>query len=159
MLRSRRFMATSETRTVRLEIASRLELLETVQAVLTHLAGLMGFDEDATHYMSVALRESVVNAIKHGNRQDPREAVRLEFVLAPPLLTITVADQGQGFDVGKVADPLAEENLLKADGRGIFFMRSFMDEIRYEFPPTGGTQVSMVKRLGGPQSPWIHRAT
>jgi serine/threonine-protein kinase RsbW len=146
-------MPIPEARTVRLEIASRLELLETVQSVLTHLAELMGFDEDATHYMSVALRESVVNAIKHGSRNNPQARVALEFVLAPPALRITVTDHGPGFDLAKLADPLAEENLLKADGRGIFFMRSFMDELRYDFPPGGGTQVSMLKRLGGPATP------
>lgn len=146
-------MTTPGARTVRLDIASRFELLELVQTALTHAAGLVGFDEDATHYMSVALRESVVNAIKHGNRQDETKRVRIEFLLQPRALEITVADEGCGFDPGGVADPLADENLLKTDGRGIFFMRSFMDEVRYVFPSGGGTAVHMTKRLPALDAP------
>ena len=55
-------------------------------------------------------------------------------------------DQGQGFDPSTVADPLAPENLLRAYGRGIFFMRQFMDEVTHSFPVKGGTLVRMVKR-------------
>ena len=140
-------MAETEARVVKLEIASRFELLETVQTVLGHLAALAGFDEDAAHYMSVALRESVVNAMKHGNQLDENKHVTVEFQAQPRCLEISVSDEGAGFDLASVPDPLAEENLLKAHGRGIFFMRSFMDEIRYAFPPGGGTRVVMVKRL------------
>ena len=150
-------MTNDAARTVRLEIASRLDMLDMVQTVLTHLAALVGFDDEASHYMTVALRESVVNAIKHGNRNDESRRVTVDFVLDGPSLEVAVRDEGTGFDVAGVPDPVAEENLLKPDGRGIFFMRSFMDEIRYDFPPGGGTQVSMVKRLGGPASPHAPR--
>jgi serine/threonine-protein kinase RsbW len=137
----------AQTRTVKLDVASRFEMLDIVQAVLTHLAGHVGFDEEKAHYMSVAVRESVVNAIKHGNAQDPERRVRVEFTVADQALEVTVQDEGTGFDPEGVADPLQEENLLKADGRGMFFMRSFMDEVAYSFPPEGGTLVRMVKRL------------
>jgi serine/threonine-protein kinase RsbW len=143
---------TPETRTVRLDIASRFEMLEVVQTVLTHLAAVVGFDDDAVHYLSVALRESVVNAIKHGNKLDEEKRVRVVFTLGPRALEVAVRDEGRGFDPGRVADPLAEENLLKADGRGIFFMRSFMDDVTYSFPPEGGTVVHMRKRLSVPTS-------
>jgi serine/threonine-protein kinase RsbW len=137
----------TEARTVRLDVASRFDMLEVVQTVLFHLASLVGFDEDATHYLSVALRESVVNAIKHGNRLDPAKRVYLVFAFSPNTLEVEVRDEGTGFDPGVVADPLAPENLLKADGRGIFFMRSFMDDVSYTFPPGGGTVVRMRKTL------------
>jgi serine/threonine-protein kinase RsbW len=140
-------MKTPDTRTVKLDIASRFDMLDMVQVVLTHLSGIVGFGEDATHYMTVAVRESVVNAIKHGNRLDESKRVFLEFVIHPGALEVQVRDEGVGFDPDSVPSPLAEENLLKADGRGIFFMRSFMDEVSYSFPPKGGTQVKMVKRL------------
>ena len=136
----------TQTRTVKLDVASRFEMLDIVQSVLTHLAGHVGFDEEKAHYMSVAVRESVVNAIKHGNAQDPERRVKVEFTIADEALEVTVQDQGKGFDPGRVADPLQEENLLKADGRGMFFMRSFMDEVAYSFPPEGGTLVRMVKK-------------
>jgi serine/threonine-protein kinase RsbW len=140
-------MKTPQARTVKLEIASRFEMLEMVQTVLAHLSGLIGFDEDQSHYLSVAVRESVVNAIKHGNRLDESKRVGVDFVLHPRAIEVMIRDEGSGFDPDSVPNPVAEENLLKADGRGIFFMRSFMDEVRYSFPAKGGTVVKMIKRL------------
>jgi serine/threonine-protein kinase RsbW len=139
-------MKTSQSRTVKLDIASRFEMLDMVQTVLVHLAGLIGFEEDATHYMSVAVRESVVNAIKHGNQLDETKRVAVAFTIHDAALEVEVQDQGLGFDPGSVPDPVAEENLLKAYGRGIFFMRSFMDEVSFSFLPRGGTVVRMVKK-------------
>jgi serine/threonine-protein kinase RsbW len=137
----------SEARTVRLEIASRFEMLEVVQTVLSSMSTLAGFDEDAAHYLSVAVRESVVNAIKHGNKLDAGKRVHVSFTLGPTALEMEVRDEGAGFKPDDVQDPLAPENLLKADGRGIFFMRQFMDEVRYAFPSGGGTVVHMRKAL------------
>jgi serine/threonine-protein kinase RsbW len=140
-------MKAATPRTVKLDIASRLEMLDMVQTVLHHLSVLIGFQEDDVHFMTVAVRESVVNAIKHGNRMDESKRVGLSFVLHSGLLEVSVTDEGAGFDPSAVASPIAEENLLKADGRGIFFMRSFMDSVDYSFPKDGGTVVSMTKKL------------
>ena len=140
-------MKTTHAQTVTVDIASRLEMLEMVQTVLTHLSTLVGFDEDAAHYMSVAVRESVVNAMKHGNKSDEAKRVAIDFTIHADGLEIQVKDEGAGFDPALVPNPVAEENLLKAYGRGIFFMRSFMDEVAYSFPSRGGTVVRMVKRL------------
>ena len=140
-------MKTPGLRTVKLDIASRFDMLEMVQTVLTRAAEVAGFDDDASHYLSVAVRESVVNAIKHGNKGDETKRVAIVLTSQANALEVRVQDQGQGFDPAAVPDPLAEENLLKADGRGIFFMRQFMDEVSYSFPPRGGTVVKMVKRV------------
>jgi serine/threonine-protein kinase RsbW len=140
-------MKNADAQTVHVEIASRIEMLDTVQAILAHLSALVSFDDDARHYMSVAVRESVLNAIKHGNKLDESKRVKVEFVLHPRGLEVEVQDEGPGFDPSAVHDPVAEENLLKAYGRGIFFMRSFMDEVAYSFPPGGGTRVTMRKKL------------
>jgi serine/threonine-protein kinase RsbW len=140
-------MKRTPPRTVRIDIASRFEMLEMVQTVLSHVTGLLHLDDDAAHYVSVAIRESVVNAIKHGNRGDAGKRVAIEFLLHPGALEVTVQDEGTGFDPATVPSPLAEENLLKAGGRGIFFMRSFMDEVSYAFPSRGGTVVRMLKKL------------
>jgi serine/threonine-protein kinase RsbW len=140
-------MTPPDFRTVKLDIASRFEMLDVVQSVLTQLTGIVGFEEEAAHYLSVALRECVVNAIKHGNARDESKRVQVEFTLHPKALEIEVRDQGAGFDPGAVPDPVAPENLLKTDGRGIFFMKQFVDELDYGFPKKGGTVVKMVKRL------------
>ena len=132
---------------VTLDLASRFDVLEMVQAVLHHVAQLVEMDDDAAHDVGVALRESVVNAIKHGNRCEEHRRVQVEFLVGTGALEVRVTDEGRGFDPAGVADPVAPENLLKPDGRGIFFMRSFMDEVSYSFPAKGGTIVSMVKRL------------
>lgn len=121
-------------------------MLEMVQSALSHVSGELGFDEDAGHYVSVAVRESLVNAIRHGNRMDESRRVAVEFVLHADRLEVTVQDEGDGFDPDSLPDPTAEENILKASGRGIFFMRSFMDDVRYAFPAKGGTLVTMVKK-------------
>jgi len=137
--------------TVRLQIHSKFEMLDFVQAVSDRMAQLGGLDEDAVHWIGVAVRESVINAIKHGNREDVQKLVTVEFTFAPaaaPLeLVVRVLDQGAGFDPQGIADPLAPENLLKASGRGIFFMRSFMDDVTLKRASEGGMEVRMVKKL------------
>jgi serine/threonine-protein kinase RsbW len=137
----------SDDRTVTLDIASRFEMLDVVQTVLAQCCALVGFDDEAVHYMSVAVRESVVNAIKHGNKQDEAKRVHVQFTIHDRALEVQVGDQGPGFDPAGVPDPLAPENLLKAYGRGIFFMRQFMDEVSHSFPAKGGTVVRMLKRV------------
>jgi serine/threonine-protein kinase RsbW len=136
-----------DSRTVKLEIASRFEMLDVVQTVLLHVCTIVGFDGEASHHLNVAVRESVVNAIKHGNKQDEAKRVDIQFTLRDGSLEVQVRDQGKGFRPDAVPDPLSPENLLKAFGRGIFFMRQFMDEVTYSFPPQGGTVVRMLKKL------------
>ena len=89
--------------------------------------------------MSVAIRESVTNAVRHGNKMDPSKRVTVRFELNGLEFLVYVEDQGEGFDSEKLPDPLAEENLLRANGRGIFFMKNFMDEVIYNFPRDRGT--------------------
>jgi serine/threonine-protein kinase RsbW len=137
--------------TVRLQIHSNFELLDFVQVVSDRMGQLAGLDEDAVHWIGVAVRESVINAIKHGNRGDYGKIVTVEFVVAPSKdpseLVVRVLDQGEGFDPEEVADPLAPENILKSSGRGIFFMRNFMDDVTLKRAAEGGMEVRMVKKL------------
>ncbi len=137
----------SDDRTVKLDFSSRFEMLDVVQSVLVQVCQIVGFDEESVHYMSVAVRESVVNAIKHGNRQDMEKRVFVRFTIRHGALELEVRDEGKGFDPSQLPDPLAPENLLKAYGRGIFFMRQFMDEVTHSFPPRGGTVVRLLKRV------------
>ena len=132
---------------VRLEFTSAFEMLDFVQVVSDHVAQTLGLDDDTQHYVGVAIRECVINAIKHGNRSDSRKHVFVEFSAVDSVLTIRVRDQGEGFDPDTLADPLAPENLLKASGRGIFLIRSFMDDVQLRNAPEGGMEVRMIKRL------------
>jgi serine/threonine-protein kinase RsbW len=137
--------------TVKLQVPSNFDTLDFVQMVCDRMANLGGLDEDAVHWIGVAVRESVINAIKHGNREHPDKLVTVEFtfapVTAPSELVVRVLDQGEGFEPQEIADPLAPENLLKASGRGIFFMRSFMDDVTLRRGDEGGMEVRMVKKL------------
>jgi serine/threonine-protein kinase RsbW len=139
---------------LRLRIRSVFEMLDFVQVVSDHVAHLAGLDEDSVHWIGVAVRESVINAMKHGNRQDQTKLVEVEFAFvpasAPAELVVSVTDQGEGFDPEAVADPLAPENMLKSSGRGIFFMRSFMDDVVLRRRPEGGMEVRLVKKLPAP---------
>ena len=124
-------------------------MLDFVQVVSDHVSRSVGLDDDASHWVGVAIRESVINAIKHGNRNDATKRVFVEFETAsagPPELAIRIRDQGEGFDPETLADPLAPENLLKSSGRGIFLIRNFMDDVRLQRAPEGGMEVRMIKR-------------
>ena len=136
---------------VRLEFTSAFEMLDFVQVVSDHVGRSIGLDEDGVHWVGVAIRESVINAIKHGNRYDASKHVFIEFetssALEPRELRIRVRDQGEGFDPTEIADPLAPENLLKSSGRGIFLIRSFMDDVRLDRAPEGGMEIRMTKRV------------
>ena len=137
--------------TVTLQIHSNFDMLDFVQVVSDRIGQMAGMDDDTIHWIGVAVRESVINAIKHGNREDYFKLVTVEFAFLPPSkpgeLIVRVLDQGEGFDPEEIADPLAPENLLKSSGRGIFFMRSFMDDVTLRRASEGGMEVRMVKKL------------
>jgi serine/threonine-protein kinase RsbW len=137
--------------TVRLQIHSNFDMVDFVQVVSDRVGQLAGMDEDTVHWIGVAVRESVINAIKHGNREDSGKLVTVEFAFEPVSnpceLIVRVVDEGEGFDPQEVADPLAPENILKSSGRGIFFMRNFMDDVKLRRGDGGGMEVRMVKKL------------
>jgi serine/threonine-protein kinase RsbW len=138
---------TNGHKTIRLEFGSAFEMLDIVQIMSDHIGRSLGLDDDSLHWVGVAVRESVINAIKHGNRHDVSKHVIVEFVTDAGEMTVSIRDQGEGFDPDKLADPLAPENMLKASGRGIFLMRNFMDDVSLSRAPEGGMEVRMVKRI------------
>ena len=141
-------MPTPNGQLVHLEFTSAFEMLDFVQVVTEHMGRSVGLDDDARHWVSVAIRESVINAIKHGNRNDVTKHVfvDLETPHGQPQLNIRVRDEGEGFEPEEVADPLAPENLLKSSGRGIFLIRNFMDNVVLQRAPEGGMEIRMTKR-------------
>ena len=136
---------------VHLDFHSTYEMLDFVQVASDHLGRLAGLDEEALHWVGVAVRESVINAIKHGNGGDEHKQVHVEFTPLdagrPSGIVIRVRDEGPGFDPETISDPLAPEDLLKASGRGIFLIRSFMDDVQLRKLPEGGMEIRMTKRV------------
>ena len=136
--------------TVQLDFCNALDMLDLVQGVCDHLGKLVGFDEDSVHWVGVAVRESVINAIKHGNAGDESKRVQVEFTYSVDNpsdgLEILVRDEGTGFDPANLPDPVASENLLKTSGRGVFLMRKFMDKVKWCSLPEGGMEVRLSKR-------------
>lgn len=130
-----------------LTIGSRFENIELVQMTVDEALSERTVAEDVRHWIGLAVREAVANAIKHGNRLNPEKRVEVDVALNSETVEIRVSDEGEGFDPGQVKDPLAPENRFRADGRGIFYMRKFMDEVSYSFGPGGGTVVTLRKRL------------
>jgi len=139
--------ASNETGPIRMSLSSRFENIEMAQ----HLCGklLEGWDlnEETTHWILMALREALANAIKHGNGQDMAKRVHLEMEVKDHTLRIRIRDEGTGFDPAAVADPLAQENRFKTSGRGIFYMKTFMDEVRFSRVDGGGMEIVLTKDL------------
>jgi serine/threonine-protein kinase RsbW len=131
--------------TMALSIDSKLELVEIVERVARSLTAKIGFDEDDSSWIELAIREALVNAIKHGNQYLAHKPVDVEFLVERDAMGIHVRDRGQGFDPTLLPDPLAAENLLKPSSRGIFLIRTLMDEVQYSAHPEGGCVVRMKK--------------
>jgi serine/threonine-protein kinase RsbW len=133
-------------KTTELSLPSRIDTVATAAAAVAEFVGRSGMSEEAAFGIDMAVREAVTNAVLHGNRQDEEKTVDLTLKSSPDALEISVHDQGPGFNPEEVPDPTAQENILKTSGRGIFFMRTFMDEVNWLIRPSGGTTVRMVKR-------------
>ncbi|PYP84589.1 MAG: ATP-binding protein [Blastocatellia bacterium AA13] len=131
--------------TIELSIESKYEFVDMVASISRDAAGRIGFDEDTSGWIELAVREALINAIKHGNKGDEGKPVDVRFVIEKEALSVYVRDRGEGFDHALLPDPLDPGNLLNPTGRGIFFMRTFMDEVEYLSHPEGGSVVRMYK--------------
>lgn len=132
---------------VEVTICSALDNLDLIQILTDSLTGFMCFDEDSAHWIGMSVRESVTNAIQHGNKLDISKKVDIRFQVQPDRISIYVKDQGSGFSANEIPNPLDSENLLKPSGRGIFYIRTFMDEVEFRNPAQGGTEVYMMKKM------------
>jgi len=138
---------------VQLAIGSQYENIELVQVVVEDALRRLDLDEDASHSIGLAVREAVANAIKHGNRQERGKRVEIDFGMEGDEIVIHVSDEGEGFEPQEVPDPTDPANLLRTNGRGLLFMRSFMDTIDYRMRSTGGTVVTLRKQVLGVMTP------
>ena len=136
-----------EAETVERFLDSTLESVDHAEDIAVGLAKRAGFGEDDLTKIGMAVRESMVNAVVHGNRYNANKKVRFSVSKNFQSLTVRIADEGEGFDFENLPDPCAGENLFRSSGRGIFLIRSFMDEFQIRRLAPGGLEVVLVKRM------------
>jgi serine/threonine-protein kinase RsbW len=134
-----------EPETIVRSLESTLESVDSAEEIALSVAQSAGFDEDDLMKIGMAVRESMVNAVVHGNRYNSYKKVEFSVYRNGERYVITIADEGDGFDFESLPDPLAPENLMRTSGRGIFLIRSFMDEFRMRRREPAGTEVTLVK--------------
>ena len=126
---------------------STLESVDDAEASVMSVAEQTGFDEDEQHRIGMAFRECMVNAVVHGNRYNRKKQVHVRVAKNTDQFTIQITDQGEGFEVQEVPDPLDETNLLRHSGRGLFLMGAFMDDVKVRKVLPSGTEVTLVKNI------------
>jgi len=126
---------------------SRREWIDPMQSLSEQVFALVGFDEEQSFWPILAVREAVMNAVLHGNRERPDRSVQVEYRVGGGRIQVRVCDQGEGFDPKNLKDPVSKENLLREGGRGVYLMRQFMDEVNFSFPDAGGTCIELIKDL------------
>lgn len=126
---------------------SRIEAVNEAAASVAAILDTVGATDDVKFAVDMAVREAVTNAVLHGNKLDELKTVELQLTTASEAVEILVGDEGSGFKPEEVPDPTAAENILKTSGRGIFFMRNFMDTVDWSVRPEGGTLVRLTKKL------------
>jgi serine/threonine-protein kinase RsbW len=133
--------------TLKQTLESTLESVDKVEEWVIQEAGIAGFEEDEQHQIGMAVRECAVNAVVHGNRYNSKKRIHVEIQRTPQALTVIIGDEGDGFAMTSLPDPLAPENLLKQSGRGLLLIRAFMDDFDLHPRPGGGTEVKLVKNI------------
>lgn len=131
-------------------LESTLESVDKAEQIVLEAAKEVGFEEDDGHAIGMAARECMVNAVVHGNRYNAKKHVHFDVEATSTQLTVTIGDEGAGFDLSSLPDPLAPENLLRQSGRGILLIRAFMDDFDLHPREGGGTEVRIVKNLSRP---------
>lgn len=132
--------------TTKLDLPSRIESVEEAAQAAAAFVQRLRLGDEAAFGFDMAVREAVTNAVIHGNKRDETKQVEISFTETPERAEISVRDYGTGFDPASVPDPTSKENLMKTNGRGILFMNTFMDAIKWEKATDGGTVVRMTKR-------------
>jgi serine/threonine-protein kinase RsbW len=136
--------------TVKLKLSSRISYVDLVHQMTEDLARRCRFPKPAALDLALAVREAFINAVKHGNGMDEGKAVEVEFERNASRFLVAIRDEGSGFDPALTADPRASENLERTSGRGIFFMKSFVDEVSFQRRSGRGMEVLLVKNLAPP---------
>ncbi len=128
-----------------LELESDPNNLITVEEFVNYFAKDIGVDEDKMNGLMLSVTEATTNAIIHANKSDPSKKVIIDVSVDNNNLIVKVKDEGKGFDPSKVPDPTASENLMKDSGRGVYLMRIYMDELKFNITPTGTETILILK--------------
>src|SRR5712664_2815860 len=147
---------TQDSKHMEVILETQVESVNLAEEMCLRVAEAAGFGEDDCYRIGMSVREGVINAFHYGNEERPEKKIHLVLDLTPEKMIIHVLDEGKGFDLGGVPNPLAEENLLSTSGRGIFLMRAFMDEFEVVPGRTGGAEIIMSKKLPSPGSPGMN---
>jgi serine/threonine-protein kinase RsbW len=134
-----------EVRELHLELGSSLDSADAAELIVQRLAEQYGFSAEQVEHLGMAARESMVNAIVHGNGYSSEKHVRFSVVVGPDKITVTVRDEGSGFNPTEVPDPLSRENILRGSGRGLLLIRAFVDQVEIHPAEPSGTELVMVK--------------
>jgi len=134
-------------RNVRLRLESRIGYVDLVHEMTEGLARRMGFAKPMALNIGLAVREAVINAIKHGNAMDASKRIEVSFEQDDGLFRVRVRDQGPGFDWTHTSNPLDRENIFRTSGRGIYFMKHFVDRVEFQRRRGKGTEVVLEKRI------------
>jgi serine/threonine-protein kinase RsbW len=126
---------------------SVLESVDRAEELVVDVVRKAGIDEDDALSLGMAVRECAVNAVVHGNRYNLNKKVHLTIARTPAQVVIKIVDEGEGFELQGLPDPLAEENLLRHSGRGIFIIRAFTDDFKVRRLSPSGTEVTLVKNV------------
>lgn len=130
-----------------LTLDSTLESVDEAEAIAMREAQKAGFEEEESQQIGMAVRECMVNAVVHGNRYNKKKKVHLDLEPSSTGLSVVIGDEGEGFDVASLPDPLSPENLLRQSGRGLLLVRAFMDDFQVTPRPGGGTEVHLRKNF------------
>ena len=136
-----------DTKHLEVILDTRVESVNLAEEMCLRVAEAVGFSEDECYRIGMSVREGVINAFHYGNQEKPEKKIHLAIDLTGEKMVIHVMDEGKGFRLTDVPDPLAEENLLSTSGRGIFLMRTFMDEFDVVYGRTGGAEIIMSKKF------------
>jgi serine/threonine-protein kinase RsbW len=142
-----------DTKHFEVTLETQVESVNVAEEMCLRVAEAAGFGEDDCYRIGMSVREGVINAFHYGNQERPEKKIHLAVDLTPDKMIIHVLDEGKGFDLSCVPDPLAQENLLSTSGRGIFLMRAFMDEFNVVPGRTGGAEIIMSKKLPSVDNP------
>jgi serine/threonine-protein kinase RsbW len=133
-----------------MKLESSLDSINVAEDLTTKILRKVGFSEETGFGIGLAVREAMANAIVHGKSLNGTSLIVLSFKYSPGTICVEVRDYGKGFDPGSIPDPTEPEHLLRSSGRGIFFIRNFMDKVEWFQHAEGGTTVRMTKAVTAP---------